>query len=66
MDPEVSPLIGETGLRRKGHIPLFTAFFSKAGAKVLLFFYMTKFFQKKTHNFYYLLYLTAKTKAFFK
>ena len=22
MDPEVSPLIGETGLRRKGHIPL--------------------------------------------
>ena len=21
MDPEVSPLIGETGLRRKGHIP---------------------------------------------
>ena len=33
MDPEVSPLIGETGLRRKGHIPL--VFEKKRGISLL-------------------------------
>ena len=44
MDPEVSPLIGETGLRRKGNLypP-----YSKERAKLLLFFELCKFFGKK-------------------
>ena len=40
MDPEVSPLIGETGLRRKGHVPPFSTFLIEKRLQKYCYFFI--------------------------